>query len=182
VEREDQEIIQKCLEGEKEAFNELVTKYGRRVFNLSYRLVGNRETAEELAQDIFLRVYVKLASFRGDSSFYTWLYRVGINLWKSKYAGGRTFLGFSLSEGTRQLEDPSPLPQEQLIKKEEKEIVQEAINQLPSAYKVVIVLRDIEDKNYAEIAQILRLPKGTVKSRIARGRESLRNILLSLEK
>ena len=178
MEREDQEIIRRCVGGEKEAFNTLVTKYGKRVFNLSYRLVGNRETAEDLAQDIFLRAYEKLAKFRGKSSFYTWLYRVGVNLWKSKYAGSRTFLGFSLSEETNQLQDPSPSPQEKVMKNEEREIVQEAIGQLSPVYRVVIVLRDMEGKNYKEIAKILNVPQGTVKSRIARSRENLRNILL----
>ncbi len=184
----DQELIGRFLKGDEGAFNRLVLSYQNRVHGLSYRMMGNLEEAEEVAQEVFITVYKSLPDFRGDSRFSTWLYRVTINHCKNriKYLGRRKYYQSDSFDGpveteegemTKQIADDNLDPMDRLDQKETQALVQEKLNELDEEQKSVILLRDIEGMSYQEIAEILGLREGTVKSRIHRARLDLKEKL-----
>ena len=172
-------------------FDAIVHKYQDRIFNTVSRLVSNQEDALDITQEVFLKAYKAMRGFRGCASVYTWLYRIAVNTALShrrapaRIATSRTF---SLSEspdldergGGRELESPNPGTGELVTRREIQERVQNAILSLDDQLRSVVVLRDIEGLGYAEIAKVLRLPAGTVKSRLHRARLILRDKLLDL--
>jgi len=184
---EDDRLVGQCRDGDLEAFNKLVLKYQDRVFDTVYRLVGDYEDARDLAQDCFLKAYVGLSAFRGQSSFYTWLFRIAVNCALSErrrtvryeqHVVGRyetpEDLGPAGADG--EAAEPSRVVQQQ----EERQAVVEALRRLDADQRAVIVLKDIEGADYGQMADILQCPRGTVKSRVHRARQALRRELVRL--
>lgn len=164
--------------GDQEAFGELVRIYEKRVFALTSRMCRNPDDAAEAAQDAFLAAWQGLPNFRGDSSFATWLYRLASNACVDLLRRENRRQADSLDEAALDLPSTEPSPQESAERKELREQVEDGLRQLPPDYRAVLVLREIHQLRYDEIAQALSLDVGTVKSRINRGRKRLREILL----
>ena len=175
---EDGELIQQILAGDSKQFSLLVTKYQRFVFSTAYGALGNQQDAEDVTQDVFLAAFRKLATFEGRSSFLTWLRRIAFNLSidlrrKRKASGSPTPLSFH--EETANSMELSVT--DAMITYETVSTVRRAIDQLPDEQRIVVTLRDIQDMNYGEIAELLTIPIGTVRSRLHRGRLELKSIL-----
>jgi len=184
----DQELIGRFLKGDEGAFNRLVLSYQNKVYGLCCRMMGNFEEAEEVAQEVFITVYKSLGEFRGDSRFSTWLYRITVNHCKNrlKYLGRRKYyqsesLDCPIESGDgeirMQIADENLDPMEQMEQKEVQALVQRKLEELDDEQKIVLMLRDIEGMSYQEIAEILDLREGTVKSRIHRARLELKGKL-----
>lgn len=177
---EDRQLIAECLKGRTESFSELVRRYQDRLYNAVFRILGSAEDAQDVVQEAFLNAYLALDGFKGDSRFYTWLYRIAMNQAISWKRRRRVILPLE----TRQSEDAQPLdqsefsrPLEAAERAEEEKNLQAALNQLSTEHRMVLVLKDIESMKYEEIAEALRVPIGTVRSRIHRARVELREIL-----
>ena len=185
---EDALLIEAFQRGDKKAFDELVIRHKDRIFNLCYRFLGDYEEANDSAQEAFVKAYGSLNTFRLESAFSTWLYRIAVNACKNKLGSA----AYRAKRKTVSLDNPGnnedgPLPMEiqngtpsPLARMEEKEkmaLVQRALDTLPTEFKMVVTLRDVEGLSYEEIAEVTRLNLGTVKSRIARARTDLRNKL-----
>jgi RNA polymerase sigma-70 factor (ECF subfamily) len=188
VGNEDSASIERFLAGDEGGFNKLVLTYKNRVFNLCYRFMGNHSEAEDVAQEVFVTIYRSLKNFRGDALFSTWLYRITVNHCKNrlKYLGRRQYfqtrsldqpLQTEEGEVYPMIEDTGPGPEEKMSRREVKDFVQEKINGLDAEHREVILLRDIEGLSYQEIAEVLDLREGTVKSRIHRARLELKDKL-----
>ncbi len=184
----DLEHVKAFQEGRKKSFDELVIRYQDRVFNICYRMLGNYEDANDSAQDIFIRVYRSLQGFRLQSSFSTWLYRIAVNTCKnrvgsSSYRRNRSVIRINGStnrdgeERSMEIGDCTHTPNGALERKEREAVIQKAIESLPENQRTVVVLRDAEGFAYDEIVEITGLNLGTVKSRIARARERLKDKL-----
>ena len=188
---DDEELVKRCAGGDREAFNDLVVKYQKKVFSVAYRFVGDPEEANDLAQEIFTAAYQNLKSFRGDSKFSTWLFQIATNRGKNrfKYLKRRGFFTNKGSSETddegdqshRALPDQTANPEELLSGNQIRKAVIEAINELEPDHREIVILRDIEGLSYDEIARILDLPEGTTKSRMHRARmvvkEKLKKVL-----
>jgi RNA polymerase sigma-70 factor (ECF subfamily) len=177
---EDREIVDRCVRGDRGAFDVLVEKYYKKIYNLAYRFVGDSEEANDLAQEVFTAAYQNLKKFRGDAKFSTWLFQIATNRGKNrfKYLKRR---GYFANKGPtngeedreslqRAIPDLSTNPETILAGKQIQKIVQDAINDLDADHKEIVILRDIEGFSYEEIARILNLPEGTTKSRLHRAR------------
>ncbi len=182
-------LVRRLRDREERAFREMVDEYGDRVFNLTYRMLGSREEAEDLAQEVFITVFKSIDTFRGDSKFSTWLYRITANHCKNriKYLARRHERGKAeLDERAEGAADgpslasprPSPRPDLQMEGAEMERVLQEAIAELEEEQRILVILRDVEDLSYEEICAITELPEGTVKSRLHRARLALRKKLL----
>ena len=178
-----QEMIALCRNGDREAFNALVLKYQKQVFNIAYGMLSDYEDASDAAQDVFIKVYRSIASFRGQSSFSTWLYRICSNVCNDMLRK-RQRRGINISLDNDEEDNPAshlpseePTPAERLEESERSRAVREAINGLRKEYREIIVFSDMEQLSYEEIAKILRCPVGTVKSRLNRARNALRKKL-----
>lgn len=182
---EDRQLIERCRSGDREAFDELVRRYEKQAYNLAYRLSGNYDDASDVVVEAFVRVFQGLHTFRGEANFGTWLHRVVVNTFLDMRKRSKGRQNVSLEEQleldgdtfTRRIEDTSPGPEELVEKEEREEVLQRAIAQLPPERRILIVLYHFENLSYEEIAQMLNLPVGTVKSRLNRARLALREIL-----
>ncbi len=176
----DQELVRRVQAGDQSAFNLLVLKYQHRVLKLVGRFVNDAAEAEDVAQEAFLKAYRALPSFRGDSAFYTWLYRIAINTAKNALvAHRRRPVDFDLDlQDPEQFERQARLkeadtPEGVLLTDEIREVVEKAMEQLPEDLRTAIVLRELEGLSYEEIAEAMDCPVGTVRSRIFRAREAI---------
>lgn len=179
-------LLERARSGDIEAFELLVEGYQKKVFNIALRMLGNHDDAYDLAQEVFIRIYKSIKNFKEQSTFSTWIYRITTNvcldeLRKRKNKNNIVSLDEEVklddSEVKRQVEDDRPLPEAIVEKAELKEIVTDAIKKLKDEHKIAIVLRDIQGFSYEEIARIIKCPEGTVKSRINRARQALKEIL-----
>ena len=173
--------VASAREGDQAAFEELVRLYEKRVLALTQRMCRNQEDAAEAAQEAFLAAWQGLKNFRGDSSFSTWLYRLASNACVDLLRReGRRQAAVSLDDGELNLDvsSPMPSPQEEAERRELREQIEEGLRALPPEYRAVLVLRELHQLRYDEIARALELDVGTVKSRISRGRKKLRSFLL----
>ena len=177
----DQQLVERVQRGDKRAFDLLVSKYQRRLIRLVSRLVKDPSEAEDVAQDAFIRAYRALPNFRGDSAFYTWLYRIGLNTAKNHLVSqGRkapTATEFS-SEDAEQRNDGELLrdintPESLMMSRQVGEAVNSAMDALGDDLKTAITLREIEGLSYEEIASAMNCPVGTVRSRIFRARDAI---------
>ena len=177
----DQQLVERAQGGDKQAFDLLVTKYQRKLGRLLSRFIRDPGEVEDVAQEAFIKAYRALPSFRGDSAFYTWLYRIGINTAKNYLVAlGRrapTTTEFDADEA-ESFEDGEQLrdintPESMLASKEIAATVQKAMEELPDDLRTAIELREIEGLSYEEIASIMNCPIGTVRSRIFRAREAI---------
>ena len=177
----EEKWIAAAREGDHGAFEELVLLYEKRVLALTQRMCGNPEDAAEAAQEAFLAAWQGLKNFRGDSSFSTWLYRLSSNACVDLLRReGRRQAAVSLDGEDLNLDIPSPIPspQEEAERRELREQIEAGLRALPPEYRAVLVLREMQQLRYDEIAHVLELDVGTVKSRISRGRKRLRSFLL----
>ena len=181
-------LLRRLRERDEKAFREIVGLYRDRVYNLTYRMLGNRAEAEDVSQEVFITVFKHIEQFRGDSKFSTWLYRVTANHCKNriKYLARRHDRGHDeLDEnmddepggGALTAPPASPRPDRQLEGAELERLMQEAIAELDEEHRLLVVLRDVEDLSYDEICEITGLAEGTVKSRLHRARLALRKKL-----
>ena len=180
----DDQLVQETKKGNKKAFGELVRRWQKKVYSQCLRYLRNPLTAEEVAQDVFVSIYKAIPNFREEARFSTWLYRIVINHCKNKsqYQNRRHQNSHEPLEGTNP-EIPRQLPIDQLNaeqalqKKKVMGLLQEALNKLEEKQKSILLLRDVQGLSYEEIAEILSLPKGTVKSRIHRARMEVAKLL-----
>jgi len=178
----EQKLVERCLQGDDAAWEMVVTSYGKRIYNLSYRYTNRKEEAEDLTQDILIRVYQNLKSYRSEvGSFQNWILRVARNLIIDHYRQVRRFPQAAGSEEleTMNIKDEKvPNPQRVAEQAEASKFLQDGLRDLSPELKEAIILRDIEGMAYQDIADLLRVPEGTVKSRINRGRLELAKLLM----
>ena len=176
----DAECVRRLQRGETDAFELLVRRHEKTIFNLVYRMLGDYDEAAEISQEVFLSAFRAVGQFRGDANFSTWLYRIALNhaSTRRKTLGTRQRKIMSI-ENADPLSDPQPDPSDVLEKKEIRERVQSALNQLDPEDAEVILLRDLQDIPYDEVARVLEIPIGTVKSRLHRARRALKSRLSS---
>ena len=182
---DEKAIIEKVLAGDNNAFGELVEAYQDKVYNLALRMCGNADDAFDLAQDAFFRAWRGLSGFQFESAFSTWLFRLTSNVcldWlrakKRRPTVSLTTLDDEGEEVQMEIRDPGKSPEELLLAAEDRAAVAKAMNELPVEFREILTLRAIDDLSYTEIAEILHLREGTVKSRLSRARLALRNKLL----
>lgn len=187
---DEADLVERCRHGDTTAYGRLVRRYQDRVFNVCWRMCGNRADAEDLTQEAFVKALMSIGRFDGRSRFYTWLFRIAVNLTISARRKEKRRATQSLDAGgsTRDGEDSGsrPIdglashedrPEEQVSDRETQEIVLEALRSLDEEYRSIVTLRDLESFSYEEIADILEVPAGTVKSRLHRARLALRRKL-----
>ena len=181
TQEEDQQLVERVQRGDKRAFDLLVLKYQHKILGLIVRFVHDTHEAQDVAQEAFIKAYRALGNFRGDSAFYTWLYRIGINTAKNYLvAMGRrapTTTDFD-SDEAENFEDGDQLrdlntPENELMSRQVAETVNQTLEELPEELRTAITLREIEGLSYEDIASIMNCPIGTVRSRIFRAREAI---------
>jgi len=179
---EEKILIQRVLDGDHEAFAGLVTIHEKQVYNLCLRMTGDPEDAMDLSQEAFLKAWRGLRFYKFESAFSTWLYRLTSNVCIDHLRRQKRRPAVSLTVGDEEEEldvpDTEPLPEEQVLQNETQSAVAAAMNQLEEEFRLILTLRVVEERSYEEIADILDLKVGTVKSRIARARIKLKKILL----
>ena len=178
----DTQLVERCLRGDEVAWEDLVKVHSRRVYAISLRFTGNNHEAQDLTQEVFLRIFRTLKSFRaGEGSFQVWLTRLTRNLLIDHYRRSR------LERASDSLEDQLPMLEEKtalsaradgmLAGREASEVLQAALQKLSPELRETVILRDLEEMEYREIANVLKVPEGTVKSRLNRGRAELARVL-----
>lgn len=181
-------LVERCKAGDTLAFDELISAHQDRVLNTAFRLMGNYEEALDLTQEVFLNCFRKIGNFKGDSALSTWLYRITVNTaknrWKYQQSRGlhrTTSLDAPMEaddeERVRQYPDTQPTPRKVATDREAMAFLEEHLAQLGEEHREVLVLRYMEELSYEEIAEILNLSLGTVKSRIHRARNELREVM-----
>jgi RNA polymerase sigma-70 factor (ECF subfamily) len=179
---QDSSLVERCLSGDDAAWEELVRLHTRRVYGLCYRFTGSDSEAQDLTQDVFLRIFRSLRSFRSnEGSFVTWLARLTRNLLIDHYRRTRQErVTDSIEEQLPMLEEnmaASARPDGMVAGREASEILQVALQKLSPELRETVILRDLQEMEYREIAQVLNVPEGTVKSRLNRGRAELARVL-----
>jgi len=176
----DQKLVERVQGGDKIAFNLLVTKYQHKVANLVSRYIKNHSDVPDIVQEAFIKAYRALPNFRGDSAFYTWLYRIAVNCAKNHtVASGRKPPGSDVDVEDAEIYDSGDAlrenasPEKLLLTSEIKKVVFDTIEQLPEDLRTAINLRELEGLSYEEIAVIMECPVGTVRSRIFRARDAI---------
>ena len=180
----DEELVERYGEGDEESFRMLVERYQDRVYHIVYGIVGNKEEAEDLSQEVFLKVYRFLPGFKGKSRFYTWLYRLTVNVCLSARKKRKNEPGkiFPLANPSKHADDPREIeladeslsPLKILQNREMAEAIKSAINSLSEVLRSTFVLREFEELSYQELARVFQCSRGTIKSRLSRAREQLR--------
>jgi RNA polymerase sigma factor (sigma-70 family) len=183
------ELVRRCVAGEPSAWEEIVRLHNRRIYNLCYRFTNSPDSAEDLTQEVFIRVYRTLATYSVEKgAFTTWLTTLTRNLLVDHFRRGRQdrvtgSIDASITDDpdslalSDRLRDPGPSPADRLASQETQKMVQRALARLSPDLREAVILRDLQDMDYKEIAQVLRVPEGTVKSRINRGRMELARLL-----
>lgn len=182
---DEKALIQRCKDGDPGAFDALVSCFEKRVFNFAFRLTGNYHDAWDVAMEAFVRVYNSIHTFRGDAVFTTWIYRIITNVYLDERKKSKNHRLVSLDDYieleenavSRQIEDESPTPAEIVESKERNRVLQKAIDSLPDYQRIIVTLYHMQHQSYEEIAEILHLPIGTVKSRLNRARLALQEKL-----
>jgi RNA polymerase sigma-70 factor (ECF subfamily) len=182
VSAEDHRLIAECLQGDPTAFGVLVRRYQDRLFHVAYRLVGNAEDAQDVVQEAFLSAYQALEGFKGDSRFFTWLYRIAVNTAISLKRKQKAALRLDSGRNGELPIDPHD-PSEQsrpghaLEQAEQEQRVQRALQKLSPEHRAVLILKDMEGQKYETMAEVLQVPIGTIRSRLHRARLELRELL-----
>jgi RNA polymerase sigma-70 factor (ECF subfamily) len=176
----DAELVARACEGDEAAFEQLVLRHQRYVFNLAYRVLGDYAEAEDVTQEAFVRVWRGLSGFRGQARFTTWLYRIVHNLCLNRLPGLRREL-LQTEPLEEVLADPSPSPTDLFDTRERLAFLQAQLDRLPEKYRLVLTLRYLQHLSYAEVAAALDMPMGTVKTHIHRARRLLRERLRQWE-
>lgn len=181
----EEELIKRCQNGDREAFNELVEQYQTRIINIAYSMLSDMEDACDAAQEVFVKIYRNIGSFKGKSSISTWIYRIVSNvcndmLRKRQRSASVVSINNASGDDDKDMDitDDAPTPEEYLELSEEQRAVRKAISALSAEHREIITLFDMEQMSYEEISEILRCPIGTVKSRLNRARSALKKKLL----
>jgi RNA polymerase sigma-70 factor (ECF subfamily) len=176
---DDVPLIERSRRGDSAAFGGLVRKYQDRLFNTVVHVAGSREEAEDVVQEAFVQAFLKLASFHGDSAFYTWLYRIAFNVAVSRRRRKRNEVSLDAAreDAGREPADDLEHPGEQMLRQERANLVHAALAVLSEEHRTILVLREMEGFEYEQISDILDLPTGTVRSRLHRARLQLREQL-----
>jgi RNA polymerase sigma-70 factor, ECF subfamily len=184
VSADDTRLIAECLQGDTSAFGELVRRYQDRLYNTVYRHLDNAEDAQDVVQEAFLSAYQSLDSFKGNSEFFTWLYRIAVNTAislrrKKKVTLSLHGAGDRNGEAVHEPLDPSEQtrPGHGLEQAEEERRIRNALHRLSPEHRMVLILKDMEGEKYETMAEVLQVPIGTVRSRLHRARAELREIL-----
>ncbi len=181
VERDDGELVRLCLAGEQTAFDALAARHYRRVYNVAYRMLGNREQAEDITQETLLRVYSRLHTFKQGASFIAWVRRITTNLCIDhlRRRGEQTVsLDRQLEAGMEHADTSAGAsPEGRLEMTEDARRVMEALRRLPGKQRAVLVLRHVEGLKVDEIARTMKMPQGTVKTLLFRGRHAVRGMV-----
>jgi RNA polymerase sigma-70 factor (ECF subfamily) len=185
---QDLELVRRCQRGDETAFGQLVSRYQRKVYTIALGMVKSPDDAMDIAQEAFIKVHRYLGNFQGSSSFYTWLYRIIVNLCIDHMRRSGKFVSAEFDERTHDREqdetevcvlssDLGNNPSRTIGRKELAEQIQKAIDELPSYHKAVIVMREIEGKSYAQMAKEMKVSKGTIMSRLHHARHKLQRSL-----
>lgn len=180
-----QELVKKCAEGDEQAFDVLVKTYQTKIINIAYGMLQDREEANDIAQEVFIKLYRKIGSFSGEASLDTWIHRVTVNasldVLRKRGRRVRTVPLETENDDAQTVElpvaDDRSSPEKVTLQNERRRMLLEAIGRLGEKYRSVLVLREFEDLDYEQIATVLDISVGTVKSRLNRAREKLRNLL-----
>ncbi|HWF09036.1 MAG TPA: sigma-70 family RNA polymerase sigma factor [Bryobacteraceae bacterium] len=188
---EDHRLISGLQAGDESAYEELIQRFQTPVYNLAYRLLNDPSDASDVAQEVFLKIFRNIGHFRGDSTLRTWVYRIAVNeshnrrRWLFRHRRGETGIEDTFDEiecREKPLMDAGETPFDFTVNREAQLLLEEALTEINPVFRTALVLREIEDMSYEEIADILEVSIGTVKSRIVRGREALRrNLATRLE-
>jgi RNA polymerase sigma-70 factor, ECF subfamily len=177
-------VVRNAQKGDIEAFEAIVDQYQKMIYNLSYKMLGNPDDACEASQEIFIRIYKSIGKFKFDSKFSTWIYRIATNFCLDIIRSSKTDTVYiekpietDDGEIVRDIADGRISLEDTVLRSEKVEIVRKAVVRLQPGYRIAVILRDIQGYSYSEISEILDLPEGTVKSRINRGRQELKEIL-----
>lgn len=185
----DGKLVERARHGDREAYRVLVERYQRRVFHLAYSLVRNREDAADISQEAFVKVYLRLDTFKGDSNFATWLFRIASNLAIDLIRRRGTNAPVEFEEGAAATVEGRELhgsgiaaqleanPQRQTLRRELGEKLEEALSRLPEKHRAILLLREVEGLSYEEIAEALEIPAGTVMSRLFHARAKMQKLL-----
>jgi len=183
---EDHRLISALQAGDEAAYEQLIERFQSPVYNLAYRLLNDQADASDVAQEVFLKVFRNIGHFRGDSSLRTWVYRIAVNeshnrrRWLFRHRRGETGIEDSFDDvecREKPLMDAGETPFDFTVNREAQLLLEEALTEINPVFRTALVLREVEDMSYEEIADILEVSIGTVKSRIVRGREALRRNL-----
>ncbi len=183
---DERDLIDRCIAGDTSAFEPLVERYRQRVWRLAYQILRDREDAWDCAQEAFVRAFHSLPSFRGQSAFYTWLFRITVNVatdrQRARGAQARAFGAERVPEEEwgRTTADPGGGPDKVAVQAEQRERIRQALDALPPKARAIIMLSDVEGLSYREIAEVLRCPIGTVMSRLHNARKRLKSALGSM--
>ncbi|TWT77614.1 ECF RNA polymerase sigma factor SigW [Posidoniimonas polymericola] len=179
---EDDQTIDQALAGDSAAFGRLVEKYQDRLYNSLLRYTGSSEDAQDIAQDAFVQAFVKLSSFKRNSAFFTWLYRIGFNRAASNARKRRERTSFDqLSEaGAPDPTDHQAPPEAAMLAQERVELVRQAVAELADDHRQVVVLREFDGFDYQQISEVLEIPIGTVRSRLFRARMQMKERLAAI--
>lgn len=174
---DEKELVRHSQEGNEDAFGELVNKYKRKVFHLAYSLTHDEHTADDLAQEVFIKVYFALKKFKGQSEFGTWLYRIAVNHCRDhlrKKSRIRLIPFDDIKESVTNQDNERLLEESEREEEQKRRIMYEFIRELPEKYRIILSLRDIQGFSYEDVGKILGLSPGTVDSRLHRARKMLR--------
>ena len=183
VSYEDERLVTGLQAGVEECYEQLITRFQQPVYNLAYRLLSDPGDACDVTQEVFLKIFRNVGQFRGQSSLRTWIYRIAVNeshnrrRWLFRHRNHEVGLEEEFEDSPpreRALADGSRSPFDRVFDREKHHLIEEALTRINPCFREAVVLRDVEDFSYEEIAEILQISMGTVKSRIMRGREALR--------
>ncbi len=179
---DERRLISEALEGRTESFGELVLRYQDRLYHAALRIADNADDANDVVQDAFMNAYQSLSSFKGDSEFFTWLYRIAFNAAISQKRKRKPTASIDGTSNGKPMNDPADqshgvVPGELMEQGEEEHKLHEAISKLSMEHRAVLIMKDLDGLKYEEIASIMGVPIGTVRSRLHRARLDLRNLL-----
>lgn len=182
---DERALVERSKKGDLSAFDELIKRYEKQVYGFAYRMTQNYDDANDVASEAFIKAFQAIDRFRGDSNFTTWIFRIVTNTYLDKRKRRKSHADYSLDEYieleesavARQIQDPSAGPSDLVELQEREAVIQSAINELPDYQRIMIVLYHMESRSYEEIAEIMDMPIGTVKSRLNRARLALREKL-----
>ena len=184
AQREDEELIRRLRAGDEAAYEDLLSRFQQQVYNLAYRLLNDAGDASDVVQEVFLKIFRNVSHFRRQSSLKTWIYRITVNeahnqrRWFFRHRSREVGLDDEPDQvRTRNVPDSERSPFDCTFDREKHELIENALARINPLFREVVVLRDVEDLSYEEIAEVLQISLGTVKSRILRGREALRQEL-----
>lgn len=179
---EDQLLIERALGGDRAAFGHLALRYQDRLYSSMLGVTGSVEEAEDVVQDALVRAFLKLDSFQQNSQFFTWLYRIAFNVALSRHRRRRSRISIDQTRDATGLEpvDDGELPDEPMLRRERVDLVRRALSQLTEQHRSILILREMEECSYEQIAEILEISIGTVRSRISRARGQLKLALESM--